>query len=178
MTEESSKTFTPITTQEEFDEAIKGRLAREKDRWEKSSGVANLRQELESKEEELSDIRREQYLSEARRAALARLEESGHTESGKTERILRHLDLDSIEADEEGNPNHLAVTNAIADVQKDLPELFDQGQRVQAGAGSRGAGKPVVETEKALTGEELAEMSPEEVATRWDQVRAFLGGER
>ena len=38
----SEKTFEPITTQEEFDERIKSRLAREREKWEKERGVEDL----------------------------------------------------------------------------------------------------------------------------------------
>ena len=47
MTEE--KTFEPITTQEAFDERIKARLARERERWEKEGNVADLKAQLQAK---------------------------------------------------------------------------------------------------------------------------------
>ena len=39
MTEKPIKEFETITTQEEFDERIKARLARERERWEKESNT-------------------------------------------------------------------------------------------------------------------------------------------
>jgi hypothetical protein len=43
MTEKPNKEFEPIRTQEEFDDRIKARLARERERWEKESGVDDLK---------------------------------------------------------------------------------------------------------------------------------------
>jgi hypothetical protein len=52
MTE--TKTFEPITTQDEFDERTKGRLAREREMWEKGSEAEDLRAELSAKDEEIT----------------------------------------------------------------------------------------------------------------------------
>ena len=59
MTEmKTEKTFEPITTQEAFNERIKARLARERERWEKESGTEDLRTQLAAKDEEIAAIRR------------------------------------------------------------------------------------------------------------------------
>jgi hypothetical protein len=48
------------------------------------------------------------------------------------------------------------------------------------GAGSRGSYKPVLETEKPLTRDELEKMSPEQINEpgTWERVQRFLAGER
>src|ERR687890_1752438 len=131
MTEE--KTFKPITTQEEFDERIKARLAREREKWEKESDTEDLKAQLEAKDEEISQIRREHYRADARRAVVDELAASGVTEQGRIERILRHVDLDEIEAAEDGSPHFASVRGQLADVSRDMPELLDY--RLGSGSG-------------------------------------------
>ena len=173
MTEE--KTFEPITSQEEFDERIKARLAREREKWEKESGSADLKAELQSKDKEISQIRREHYRAGARRAVLDELGASGVTEESRRERILRHVDLNAIEPAEDGNPYFGSVRRQLASVSRDMPELL----KYQLGAGSGiGSKTPVLTQEKPLTREEVEKMSEEEVNSYWRRVQRFLQGER
>jgi hypothetical protein len=173
MSEE--KTFEPITTQEEFDERIKARLAREREKWEKESGTEDLKAELEARDEEISQIRREHYRANARRAVADELGAHGVSEQGRVERILRHVDLDAIEPTDDGNPRLGSVRHQLADVSRDMPELLSY----QLGAGSGiGSKKPVLTQEKPLSREEVEKMSEEEVNSNWRRVQRFLQGER
>jgi intergrase/recombinase len=173
MTEE--KTFEPITSQQEFDERIKARLARERERLEKESGVEDLKAELDAKNEEISQIRREHYRANARRAVIDELGAHGVTEEGRIERILRHVDLDAIEPTDDGNPHFGSVRRQLADVSRDMPELISY----QLGAGSGiGLKTPVLTQEKSLTREEVEGMSESEINSRWEQIKAFMAGER
>ena len=173
MTEE--KTFEPITSQEEFDERIKARLAREREKWEKESGSADLKAELQSKDEEIAQIRQEHYRAEARKAVLDELAASGVTEQGRQERILRHVDLGEIEPSEDGNPYFGSVRRQLASVSKDMPELL----KYELGAGSGiGSKKPVLTGEKTLTQEDVESMSEAEINSNWDRVKAFMSGQR
>ena len=172
MSEE--KTFEPITSQQEFDEMIKARLARERERLEKESGVEDLEAQLALKDEEISQIRREHYRADARRAVVDELGAHGVTEGSRIERILRHVDLDSIESAEDGSPHFASVRGQLADVSKDMPELLSY----RLGAGSGGSSKPVLTQEKPLTREEVEAMSESEINSRWDQIKAFMAGER
>jgi hypothetical protein len=172
MTEE--KTFEPITTQAAFDERIKARLARERERWEKESGTEDLKAQLELKDEAISQIRREHYRANARRAVVDELAAYGVTEEGRIERILRHVDVDAIEPDQGGGPYFGSVRQQLADVSRDMPELLSY----RVGAGSGGSKTPVLTQEKPLSREEIEGMNPDEVNSNWDRVRAFLGGER
>jgi hypothetical protein len=173
MTEE--KTFEPITTQEEFDERIKARLAREREKWEKESGTEDLKAELEARDEEILQIRREQYRDNARRAAVDELAAHGVSGDGRIERILRHVDLDAIEPAEDGSPHFGDVRSQLADVSRDMPELLSYQLGTGSGVGSK---KPVLTQEKSLSREEVENMNPDEVNSNWDRVRKFLGGER
>jgi hypothetical protein len=175
MTETKTKEFTPITTQEQFDEAIKGRLAREKEKWEKQTGTEDLRAQLASKDEEISEIRREHYLEDTKRALMAELASRGVTDEGRIERIMRHVDLGEIEATEGGRPSREHLLGQLDGVSRDLPELLRP-----RGAGSRGSHRPVVETEKPLTREEVEAMSPAEQAKPGmrERIDRFLAGQR
>jgi hypothetical protein len=165
--------FTP-EQQAKVDEIVKARISREKERWEKDSGVDDLRSQLEAKDEEISQIRREHFRADARRALVDELADRGVTEEGRIERILRHVDLDAIEPAEDGRPLSLSVRGQLADVSRDMPELLSY----KIGAGSGGSKTPVLTQEKPLTREEVEGMSENEINSRWDQVKAFMAGQR
>jgi intergrase/recombinase len=166
--------FTP-EQQAKVDEIVKARITREKERWEKDSGVDDLRAQLEAKDEEIAQIRREHYRANARRAVVDELGAHGVTEEGRIERILRHLDLDEIEPAEDGSPHFGSVRQQLAGVSRDMPELLSY----QLGSGSGiGSKKPVLQREAPLTHEELESMSESEINSRWDQIKAFMAGER
>jgi intergrase/recombinase len=169
------KTFEPIVSQADFDERIKARLAREREKWEKESDTKELKAELAAKDEEISQIRREHYRANARRAVIDELASHGVTEEGRIERILRHVDLDEIEPAEDGKPNFGDVRNQLVDVSRDMPELLTY----QLGAGSGiGSKTPVLQREAPLTREEVESMSETEINSRWDQIKAFMQGQR
>ena len=169
------KTFEPILSQADFDERIKARLAREREKWEKESDTEDLKAQLQRKDEEIAQIQREHYRADARRAVVDELGAHGVTEEGRRERILRHVDLDAIEPAEDGSPYFGSVRQQLASVSRDMPELLSY----QLGSGSGiGSKTPVLPREKPLTREEVENMNPDEVNSNWDRVRAFLGGER
>jgi len=169
------KTFEPILSQADFDERIKARLAREREKWEKESDTEELKAELAAKDEEISLIRREHYRANARRAVVDELGAHGVTEEGRQERILRHVDLDAIEPDEGGNPYFGSVRRQLADISRDMPELLTY----QLGSGSGiGSKKPVLTGEKPLSREEVEGMSEPEINSNWERVKAFMAGER
>ena len=174
MTDTKTKEFTTITTQEAFDEAIKGRLAREREKWEKQTGTEDLRAQLTAKDQELADVRRDHHRENVRRVLVEELARAGVTDEGRIERVMKHVDLDAIEAGEDGQPAPRAVQVQLAAVNRDMPELLTY----RVGAGSRGSKAPVLEAEKPLSRDELEKMSPEEVNGAWDRVQKFLAGER
>jgi hypothetical protein len=166
--------FTP-EQQAKIDEIVKQRVARERERLEKESGVEDLKAELASKDEEIAQIRREHYRAEARRAIVDELGAHGVTEEGRIERILRHVDLGEIEPSEDGNPYFGSVRRQLASVSKDMPELL----KYELGAGSgHGSKRPVLTQEKPLTREDVESMSEPEINSNWERVKAFMAGER
>jgi hypothetical protein len=175
MTEARTTEFTPITTQEEFNERIKSRLAREREKWEKGSDAGDLKAQLEAKDEEIIAMKQEHHLEDARRAVTSELATRGVTDEGRIERVMKLVDLEAVEVrpgSEIGREDVLAQIDGVA---KDLPELVRP-----RGAGSRGSHKPVggVAENKPLTRQEVEKMGPEEINSRWDTVKAFLAGER
>ena len=165
--------FTP-EQQAKIDEIVKQRVARERERFEKENGTEDLKAQLALKDEEISQIRREHYRAEARRAIVDELGAHGVTEEGRIERILRHVDLGEIEPSEDGNPYFGSVRRQLASVSKDMPELL----KYELGAGSRGSSKPVLTQEKPLTREDVESMSEPEINSNWERVKAFMAGER
>jgi hypothetical protein len=163
--------FTPINSQSEFDEKIKARLAREREKWEKesesSAETENLKAELAAKDEELSQIRRERFLENAQRDVRAELARRGVTDEGRIKRIEKLIDFS------EASDSSFAVAQ-IDDVAKDIPELVRP-----RGAGSGGSSRPVLQPQqKPLTREQVEGMSEQEINSNWDRVKAFLAGER
>ncbi len=170
------QTFEPIRTQAEFDARIKSRLAREREKWEKGTDTADLRAQLEAKDEEIADLKKGHYLEATRRAFAAELDDRGVVDEGRRERVMRHVDLDEVEATADGQPSREHVLRQLDDVSRDLPELLRP-----RGAGSRGSKKPVrLVTEKPLTREEVEAMSPTEQAKPGmrERIDRFLAGER
>src|SRR5215211_3608252 len=107
MTEQQTeKTFEPITTQEQFDERIKARLAREREKWEKESGVAELQQEID-------DLKRTHYREATERALKAELASRGVQDQGRIQRVMKLVDIDAVEAGEDGQPNKLQIMSQV-----------------------------------------------------------------
>jgi hypothetical protein len=173
MSEE--KSFEPITTQEEFDERIKARLAREREKWEKETSTDDLKAQIQSKDEQIAQIQREHYRANARRAVLDELASHGVTEEGRQERVLRYIDLDEIQPGEDGEPYFGSVRGQLADVSRDMPELLDFKLGTGSGPGSK---RPVLTGEKPLSREDVESMSEEEINSNWDRVKAFMSGQR
>ena|SRR5215211_6877380 len=166
--------FTP-EQQAKIDEIVKQRVARERERLEKESGVEDLKAQLAQKDEEISQIRREHYRADARRAVVDELGAHGVTEEGRIERVLRHVDLDAIEPTEDGKPYFGSVRGQLAGVSRDMPELVDYKLGTGSGIGSK---KPALTQEKPLTREEVEGMSESEINSRWEQIKSFMAGER
>jgi hypothetical protein len=162
MTEDKTERgFEPINSQAEFDERIKARLARERDKWEKESDAEELKTQLRAKEKELTRVRGEHAVEMTLRDRGL----TGPVGSPKAERIKKLVDFDSETPPEE----------QLERLSKDVPELFTMPR----GAGSRGSKTPVLRPEdEPLTREEVEKMSEEEVNSNWRRVQRFLQGER
>ena len=159
MTEE--KTFEHITTQEEFNERIKARLAREREKWEKESDTEDLKTRLEAKEAEIATLQKTHSLE----WELAKRGLDTPLTAAKVETIKSLIDLDS-----ETDP-----AEQLDSLSKRVPELFQVPQGTGSGYFSK---QPVLDRERALSREEVEKMGPDEINSRWDSVRKFMAGER
>jgi len=168
--------FTPITSQEEFDERIKARLAREREKWEKDSGTEDLKAQLAAKDEEIAELHKAHWRENTERLIREQLAAKGIAEEGRVSRVMRLLDFDAL-AEREGQED-MALRSQLEVLSKDVPELLDP-ERFRVHRPDRGASaRPILKPEKPLTRDELEGMSEQEINSRWDQVRAFLAGER
>jgi hypothetical protein len=154
--------FEPITSQEQFDDRIKARLAREREKWEKESNTEELQQQLQAKDEEIAEIRRKRFLEDAKRDVRAELARRGVTDQGRQDRVMKLLDFS------EASDSSFALAQ-IDQVAKDIPELVRP-----RGAGSGGSSKPVLQPQQ----KQVEGMSEQEINSNWDRVKAFLAGER
>ena len=158
--------FEPIESQEQLDAIIAKRVKEQKALAEE---VENLKAQLESKDEEIADIKREHFLEDAQRDVRAELAKRGVTDAGRQERIMKLIDFS------EASDTSFAVAQ-VDDVAKDIPELVRP-----RGAGSRGSSKPVLgRTEPPLTEEDIAKMTPEEMAKPgiMERIDRFMAGQR
>ena len=159
MTEE--KTFEHITTQEEFDERIKARLAREREKWAKESDTEDLKTRLEAKEAEIATLQKTHSLE----WELAKRGLDTPLTAAKVETIKSLIDLDS-----ETDP-----AEQLDSLSKRVPELFQVPQGTGSGYFSK---QPVLDREKPLTEEDVSGMSESEINSNWGRIKAFMAGER
>jgi predicted nuclease with TOPRIM domain len=152
--------FTPIETQEQLDAIVSKRVKEEKELREE---VENLKAQIEAKDAEIATLQKTYSLERE-------LDKRGLDHplmQAKLETIKRLVDLESEEDPAE----------QIHSLSKQVPELF----QVPQGAGSGYFSKtPVLEREKELTEEDIAKMSPEEMARPgvMERIDRFMRGER
>jgi predicted RNase H-like nuclease (RuvC/YqgF family) len=157
--------FTPITSQEQLDSIISKRVKEEKELREE---VENLKTQLEAKDAEIATLQKTHSLQRE-------LDKRGLDQpvmQGKLETIRKLIDLDS-----ETDP-----AEQLESLSKQVPELF----RVPQGAGSgrlapRSTLTPVLDREEPLTEEDIAAMSPEQIAKTpglMERIDRFMSGQR
>jgi hypothetical protein len=164
----TEKDFEPITTQADFDQRIKARLAREKEKWQKQAGIEDLRSEIESKDTEMAAMKREVAVDRD-------LTRRGVPENRKS-KIRRLIDMDAITVKPGGEIDPGVVALQVEAVAGEIPELF----RVPGpGAASGGSSRPVFrpEPQGIQSRAELEGMSEREINARWSEVQTFLASE-
>jgi hypothetical protein len=153
----------PITysSQEEFDAAISGRINRERDKIKKESGG---NEELESAQSRVSELEGEIRTRDAR----AVLDSMNVTEAGRQDRIMRVMDWPET-ADEK------SLRAAFKGLYSEMPEAFPEGAQVKdKGVDTSGSD----DSTGPLTQAQVESMSPEQINSNWDRVKAFVSGER
>lgn len=183
--------FEEIRTQEEFDARLGKRLAAERDKWERESGVEEVRTSmqaeldqlnaaLEDKDRELADTHKQHRLGELERYTKNLLAERGVDDEGRQKRVFKLLDLEGADTTDKYTTPEKAVEWQLAQIANDIPELLAPKQ-FSIGSGSGiGSRKPVLTHEPALTEEQLAKMSPDEMAQEgvMRRIDKFMRGER
>jgi hypothetical protein len=156
--------FTPITSQEQLDSIISKRLKDQKDQTEE---VEQLKAEVEAQKAEIATLQKTHSLE----WELASRGFDQPVMQGKLETIRRLIDLDS-----ETDP-----AEQLDSLSKQVPELF----QVPQGSGSgrlapRSTLTPVLDREPRLTEEDIAAMSPEEMARPgiMERIDKFMAGQR
>lgn len=158
-----------INNQDEFDNMVKNRITREREKWEKETGIADAHERAQKAESAA-------YGRVLKRDARDVLKGMGVPES-RHERILKNATLPETPG-EDGEPDKAAITAAFKDLHKEVPELFGEGARVEETAldtGGTNGGQ-----DAPLTRERIEAMTPQEInePTMWGRVQAFLAGER
>jgi hypothetical protein len=167
-----------VSSQEEFDELVRGRLERARSQWEGEHGIAQARDAAReaSSRAEAAEARARHKL--AVRDARAILKDMGVSETSRQERILKLADLENVTFSED-EPNEKDLRRAIKAVHADLPEVFGEDVSVLEGAADASQGSDGSGAAAPITSEEQIEaMSSEQINSNWDRISAFLRGER
>lgn len=157
-----------VNSQEEFDNIVKNRISREKEKWEKDSGIAEANERARTAESAA-------YGRVLKRDARDVLKSMGVPEN-RHERIIKNADLPD-KPDKDGEPDRKAIEDSFKTLHGEVPELFGEGARVEETALDTG-GSSGGDQDAPLTRERVENMSPSEVNSMWDKVQAFLAGER
>ncbi len=147
-------------SQEEFDQAISGRINRERDKIKKESGG---NEELESAQSRVSELEGEIQ----RRDAKAVLSEMA-VDPARHDKILKLADIP-----EDGGAK--VMRQAFKDLHGEMPEVFGENAQVRdKGVDTSGSD----DSTGPLTREQVDQMSPQQINSNWDRVKAFVSGER
>jgi predicted nuclease with TOPRIM domain len=152
--------FTPIESQEQLDAIVSKRVKEEKELREE---VENLKAQIEARNKEIATLQKTHSLE----WELAKRGLDTPLTAAKVEHIKKLIDLDS----EEDPAQQLDALS------KNVPELFQVPQGTGSGYFSK---TPVLDREKELTEEDIAGMTPEEMAkpSIMERIDKFMAGQR
>jgi len=158
-----------VNSQEEFDELVKGRLTREKDRWEKETNVSEYRDRAEQAETRAFG----RLVDRDAREVL----KSMNVPSERHGRILKFAELPTAPG-EDGEPDKRAIVESFKGLHSDMPEVFGAEATVKETALDTSTGD--TDQDAPLTRERIETMSPDEInePTMWTRVQRFMAGER
>ncbi len=167
----------PITTQEDLDRIIEQRLQRSRQQWEREGGLSEAQRERDEARSRATKAERDAHDRLVKRDARDVLSGMNVKDQKVQQTVMRLADFSSVEAGDDGEPNRKQITDAIKTVHKDTPSVFGEGATVTDGAPDTDAGGNGDEN-GPLTQEQVSNMSPTEINSNWDRVKAFLSGER
>jgi hypothetical protein len=158
-----------VNSQEEFDELVKGRLAREKDRWEKETNVSEYRDRAEQAEARAFGRLVDRDAREVLKSMNVPAERHG--------RILKFAELPTTPG-EDGEPDRKSIIESFKGLHSDMPEVFGAEATVKETALDTSTGD--ADQDAPLTRERIETMSPDEInePTMWERVQRFMAGER
>lgn len=159
----------PITTQEEFDAAIKDRLTREKEKWEKNTNIDEYRQRAEQAE---TDAFSRVQSRDARQVL-----QGMNVPKERHGRILKLADMPTAPG-EDGEPDRRAIVEAFKSLHSDMSEVFGEGATVAETALDTSTGDQ--DQDAPLTRERIEAMDADEInePSMWERVQRFMAGER
>jgi len=166
-----------INSQEEFDGHIETRIQRLRNQWEREGGLADTQRERDEARSRATKAERDAHDRLVKRDARDVLSGMNVKDQKVQQTVMRLADFSSVEAGDDGEPNRKQITDAIKTVHKDTPSVFGEGATVTDGAPDTDAGGNGDEN-GPLTQEQVSNMSPTEINSNWDRVKAFLSGER
>ncbi len=159
----------PITNQGQFDEAIKDRLAREKDKWEKSVNIDEFRTRAEQAESAA--------FSRVQARDAKALLHGMNVSKERHGRILKLAEMPTAPG-EDGEPDRKAMVEAFKSLHGDMPEVFGEGATVAETALDTSTGDQ--DTDAPLTLARIERMDADQInePTTWERVQRFMAGER
>jgi hypothetical protein len=167
-----------INSQEEFDGHIETRIQRLRNQWEREGGLADTQRERDEARSRATKAERDAHDRLVKRDARDVLSGMNVKDPKVQQTVMRLADFGSVEAGDDGEPNRKAITDAIKAVYKDTPSVFGDDATVTDGAPDTGDAGSNGDEGGPLTQEQVSNMSPTEINSNWDRVKAFLSGER
>ncbi len=161
----------PIENQEQFDQAIKDRLTREREKWEKETNIDEYKTRAE--QAEANAFGRVQ--SRDARQILTGM----NVPKERHGRILKLAELPTAPG-EDGEPNRKALVEAFKSLHSDMPEVFGEGATVEDTALDTSNGDDADGKDAPLTRDRIESMDPDEInePKMWERVQRFMAGER
>lgn len=160
----------PIENQDQFNEAIKDRLTREREKWEKETNI----DEYKSRAEQAESNAFGRVQSRDARQILTGM----NVPKERHGRILKLAELPT-KAGEDGEPDRKAIVEAFKGLHGDMPEVFGEGATVaETALDTSGGGGD--DKDAPLTRERIENMEPEQINEpgMWERVQKFMSGER
>ncbi len=175
-----------IENQEQLDELMKSRLERARASWEKEAGIEEYRKQAEE-----AEARAEARVQEAEAKAYGRvLERDARTVLGsmnvtdpKRQELVLKLagTLEETPQLENGDPDPKALERRFKELYKSAPDVFGaDAQVLERGldTSTRDSSSSSSSAWDSLTEERVAIMSPDEINSNWDRIKAWMAGER
>jgi hypothetical protein len=158
-----------IEDQDQFDDLVKNRLTREREKWEKETNIDEYRQRAESAESAA--------FSRVQARDARQVLTSMNVPKERHGRILKLADMPTAPG-EDGEPDRKAMVESFKSLHGDMPEVFGAEATVEDTALDTSTGDQ--DTDAPLTRERIERMDADQInePTTWERVQRFMAGER